>query len=174
MNEVIYQARRDLFDTLNVPVTKADIRILKWKQRLRLAAWEGMLKSLLVFKRMLDVILSLMALILLSPMFLAVSLLIILTDGRPVIYLQKRVGLYGQEFRFYKFRSMYRDADELKEKLMAQNESADGVIFKMKRDPRVMDIGRFIRRFSIDETPPVLQRSDRRSFHCRTAAAVAE
>jgi lipopolysaccharide/colanic/teichoic acid biosynthesis glycosyltransferase len=112
-----------------------------------------MMRSLLVIKRLVDIFFSIIALILLIPLFVVIGLIIILTDGRPVIYVQRRVGLYGREFKFYKFRSMYRDADELKEQLLLQNESGDGVIFKMKRDPRVMDIGRFIRRFSIDETP---------------------
>lgn len=153
MNESIYQARKELFRTLNLPLSKADVRRLRRQQRMRLFFWEAALSSLLVIKRSIDILCSLMALILLSPLFLIVAFLIVLEDGRPVLYVQRRVGINGREFDFYKFRSMRRDADRIKEQLLEQNESGDGVIFKMKKDPRVTRIGRFLRRFSVDETP---------------------
>ncbi len=153
MNESVYQARRELFKTLDLPVSKADIKRLRWRQRSRLLVWEWALSSLLVIKRLMDVVCSLMAIILLIPLFVVVSVLIVLEDGWPVLYVQQRVGINGRIFNFYKFRSMRRDADRLKEQLMAQNESSDGVIFKMKKDPRVTRIGRILRRFSIDEAP---------------------
>lgn len=153
MNESVSQARLELFNTLNVPVSKADIRRLKWKQRVRILLWEGTLNSLLVIKRVLDIVLSLIAILMLIPLFLITATLIVLEDGLPVLYVQKRVGMNGRVFDFYKFRSMRRDADQIKKNLMEQNESADGVIFKMKQDPRITKIGRFIRRYSIDETP---------------------
>ncbi|HNX53065.1 MAG TPA: sugar transferase [Pontiellaceae bacterium] len=153
MNESVYQARRELFKTLDLPVSKADIKRLRWRQRSRLLVWEWALSSLLVIKRLMDVVCSLMAIILLIPLFVVVSVLIVLEDGWPVLYVQQRVGINGRIFNFYKFRSMRRDADRLKDQLMAQNESADGVIFKMKKDPRVTRIGRILRRFSIDEAP---------------------
>ena len=153
MNESVYQARRELFKTLDLPVSKADIKRLRWRQRSRLLVWEWALGSLLVIKRIMDVVCSLMAIILLIPLFVVVSVLIVLEDGWPVLYVQQRVGINGRIFNFYKFRSMRRDADRLKDQLMAQNESADGVIFKMKKDPRVTRIGRILRRFSIDEAP---------------------
>jgi lipopolysaccharide/colanic/teichoic acid biosynthesis glycosyltransferase len=153
MNASIYLARRELFETLNIPVSKGDIRILRWKQRVRLVFWEGMLRSLLVVKRGLDVLFSLVALFLLLPLFAVVAICIIVEDGFPVVFSQKRVGWYGREFTFYKFRSMYRDAEKRKQELVEQNESADGVIFKMKNDPRVTRVGRVLRRFSIDEMP---------------------
>ncbi|MEI6891095.1 MAG: sugar transferase [Pontiella sp.] len=153
MERSVYKARRELFNRMEIPVTKADIHILKWKQRFRLLFWESMLRSLLVFKRMLDIIVSLTALILFAPICLLIGLCILIEDGFPVIYMQKRVGLNGLEFRFYKFRSMVRNADELLEQLEQQNESGDGVIFKMKKDPRVLRCGRFLRRSSLDEIP---------------------
>lgn len=156
MRESIYQARRELFETMDIPVTKADVTILKWKQRSRLAFWEVGLRSLLVIKRVVDIVLSLIALVLLLPLFLVAAVCILVDDGFPVLLMQKRVGLYGREFKMHKFRSMCRDAEVMKEQLMDQNESGDGVIFKMKNDPRITRVGRILRRFSIDETPQFL------------------
>ena len=76
-----------------------------------------------------------------------------LTSPGPVIFAQVRVGRYGRHFRFYKFRSMYVDAEERKKELLAKNESKDGVIFKMKDDPRITRVGKFLRRTSLDELP---------------------
>lgn len=153
MNESVYQARRELFKTLNLPVSKADMKRLRWRQRGRLLVWEWALSSLLVIKRLMDVVFSLIAIVLLMPLFIVVSVLIVLEDGWPVLYVQQRVGINGRIFNFYKFRSMRRGADRLKEQLLAQNESADGVIFKMKHDPRITRVGLILRRFSIDEMP---------------------
>jgi lipopolysaccharide/colanic/teichoic acid biosynthesis glycosyltransferase len=153
MNESVYQARQELFKTLDLPVSKADIKRLRWRQRSRLLVWEWALNSLLVIKRLMDICCSLIAIVLLIPLFLLVSILIVLEDGWPVLYVQQRVGINGRIFNFYKFRSMRRGADRLKEQLMAENESADGVIFKMKKDPRITRMGRVLRRFSIDEMP---------------------
>lgn len=156
MRESIYQARRELFETMDIPVTKADVTILKWKQRSRLAFWEVGLRSLLVIKRAFDIVLSLIALVLLLPLFLVVAVCILVDDGFPVLLMQRRVGLYGREFKLHKFRSMCRDAEAMKEQLLDRNESGDGVIFKMKDDPRITRVGRILRRFSIDETPQFL------------------
>ncbi len=153
MNESVYQARQELFKTLDLPVSKADIKRLRWRQRSRLLVWEWALSSLLVIKRLMDVVCSLIAILLLIPLYIVVSVLIVLEDGLPILYVQQRVGINGRIFNFYKFRSMRRGADRLKEKLMTQNESADGVIFKMKNDPRITRVGRVLRRFSIDEMP---------------------
>jgi lipopolysaccharide/colanic/teichoic acid biosynthesis glycosyltransferase len=153
MNESVYQARLELFKTLDLPVSKADIKRLRWRQRRRLLVWEWALNSLLVIKRMIDVACSLIAIALLMPLFLIVSACIVIEDGWPVLYVQQRVGINGRTFNFYKFRSMRRGADRIKEQLLAQNESSGGVIFKMKKDPRITRTGRFLRRFSIDETP---------------------
>ncbi|MDK2857975.1 MAG: hypothetical protein PWQ29_1109 [Verrucomicrobiota bacterium] len=142
-----------MFKTLDLPVSRADIKRLRWRQRSRLLVWEWALGSLLVVKRILDVICSLIAIILLMPLFLFIALMIVLEDGWPVFYVQQRVGINGRIFNLYKFRSMRRGADRLKEELIEQNESADGVIFKMKKDPRITRTGRILRRFSLDETP---------------------
>jgi lipopolysaccharide/colanic/teichoic acid biosynthesis glycosyltransferase len=105
-----------------------------------------------VLKRILDILVSFIALILLSPIMVLVALFIAIEDGSPVFYRQLRVGQNGREFWFTKFRSMRRDADAIKEQLSKQNEAGD-VIFKMENDPRVTRVGRAIRRLSIDELP---------------------
>ena len=156
MKESVYRARRDLFETLNIPATKADVAILKWKQRARLAFWETGLRSLLVIKRTVDIAISLIALVVLIPLFLMVAVCILIDDGFPVVLQQRRVGLYGREFRLFKFRSMCRGADKMKADLLEQNEFGGDVMFKMKNDPRITRIGRVLRRFSIDETPQFL------------------
>jgi len=106
-----------------------------------------------IVKRWMDVCGSLAAIILLSPVFLLVALWIKLDSPGPLIYRQVRVGLYGRLFYFYKFRSMYIDSDARRAALEKENESSDGVLFKMKNDPRITRCGRFIRKYSIDEMP---------------------
>lgn len=104
-------------------------------------------------KRGLDIAASGFGLMLLTPIFLFIAICIKATDGGPILFWQKRVGLHGTVFNFPKFRSMVTNAEELKKKLMEQNQHGDGVTFKMKRDPRITGIGRIIRRFSLDELP---------------------
>jgi lipopolysaccharide/colanic/teichoic acid biosynthesis glycosyltransferase len=105
---------------------------------------------------MLDLVLSGLALVVGFPVFALLALVIYLDDPGPVLYVQQRVGKDGRLFPFYKFRSMRVNADALKDQLMAANESADRVIFKMKNDPRVTRVGKYLRRFSLDEAPQVL------------------
>jgi lipopolysaccharide/colanic/teichoic acid biosynthesis glycosyltransferase len=153
MHDSIYKARREMFKRMDIPVTKADVHVLRWKHRYRLIFWEGMLRSLLVVKRLVDIFISAVALLMLLPVFCIVAVCIIAEDGFPVIYIQKRVGLNGREFRFFKFRSMCRDADKMKGELLEKNESTGNVTFKIKDDPRVLRCGRILRRYSIDELP---------------------
>ena len=104
-------------------------------------------------KRLSDIFLSGIGLIILSPVFLVVAIAIKLDDqGGPVFYCQKRVGYLGQCFTMYKFRSMCVDAEKRLDKLQQYNEVA-GAMFKMKNDPRITKVGRFIRHYSIDELP---------------------
>ena len=105
-----------------------------------------------VIKRIIDIVASFIGLILLSPLILIVSMLIKLESKGEVIFKQKRVGLNGKEFYMYKFRSMVINAEELKEQLESQNEMS-GPMFKMKHDPRITKVGKFIRKTSIDEIP---------------------
>lgn len=103
-------------------------------------------------KRAIDFTVSLAALVFLAPILGLVALLIKLDSEGPVFFRQERVGKGGRKFRIYKFRSMYRDAEEKQKLLEAENE-ADGPIFKIRDDPRITKVGRWLRRFSIDELP---------------------
>lgn len=103
-------------------------------------------------KRMLDIIASVIGLIVLSPVFLIVSLAIKAEDRGPIFYSQVRLGKGQRPFKMYKFRSMIVDADKKLEKLLKQNE-VEGAMFKMKEDPRITNVGRFTRKHSLDELP---------------------
>lgn len=104
-------------------------------------------------KRGMDILVSGTMLLLLSPLFLIVALSIKLTDGGPVLFWQTRVGKWGREFPFPKFRSMVVDAEAIKDSILNQSHHKDSITFKMKTDPRVTWIGRIIRKLSIDELP---------------------
>lgn len=103
-------------------------------------------------KRVFDFVASAIALVLLSPLLLFLAIKIHGEDGGPVFYSQIRIGKNEKPFRIYKFRSMVVNADQLKKKLLTQNEVA-GAMFKMHDDPRVTKIGKFIRAHSLDELP---------------------
>jgi lipopolysaccharide/colanic/teichoic acid biosynthesis glycosyltransferase len=152
MDDYSYTVRRQLIQDLNIPLNKSDLRWFTARQRMKVLFWEWTIQGTLLVKRLLDIVVSAMALIALLPLFMLVAIAIYREDGRPFIFVQNRVGLNGRLFRFYKFRSMFKDAEKRKTELKGANESADGVTFKMKQDPRVTKSGRFIRRFSIDET----------------------
>lgn len=107
------------------------------------------------FKRALDIVASVIGLIVLSPVFLIVSLAIKAEDRGPIFYSQVRLGKGQRPFKMYKFRSMIVDADKKLEKLLKQNE-VEGAMFKMKEDPRITRVGRFIRKHSLDELPQLL------------------
>ncbi len=104
-------------------------------------------------KRLLDIIGSLVAMILLSPIFLITMAAIKLDDGGPVFFRQVRVGENGRLFNILKFRSMVLDADQIKDNFLNENQHGAGVTFKMKDDPRITRPGKWIRKLSIDEFP---------------------
>ncbi len=106
----------------------------------------------LFIKRGFDIIVSLLAILLLMPLFLFTAIGVKITSAGPIFFRQVRCGLNGRKFTLYKFRSMYVGAEMRKRELERQNEMR-GPVFKMKRDPRVTRFGRFMRRFSIDELP---------------------
>jgi exopolysaccharide biosynthesis polyprenyl glycosylphosphotransferase len=103
-------------------------------------------------KRCCDILLSLLLLVLTAPIMLVIAWLVWLTSKGPVFYVSNRVGLGGKIFKFIKFRTMVVDADRLIFALKSQNEK-DGPIFKMKDDPRITPVGRFLRKSSLDELP---------------------
>ena len=104
-------------------------------------------------KRGIDIFVSLTLLLMLCPFFVLIGLLIRCTDGGPVLFWQIRVAQWGREFPFPKFRSMYMDAEERRLALLEFNDNKDSLTFKMKKDPRVTWIGRYLRKLSIDELP---------------------
>lgn len=118
----------------------------RFGQRLRTNGYE-------MAKRSLDIVLSLLALICLSPVLFVAALIVKLTDAGPVLYGHTRVGLNGREFRCFKFRSMVPNADAIKADLSELNSHSDSRTFKVPNDPRVTRFGRLMRKLSIDELP---------------------
>lgn len=107
-----------------------------------------------VWKRVFDIVVSLCALIILSPVLIVLSSFCLFLQGRPIFYRSTRVGQEGRTLiTLWKFRSMIRNADQMKKDLEAQNHRHDGPLFKVRNDPRVTPFGRFLRRFSLDELP---------------------
>ena len=110
-------------------------------------------KVYLFLKRLIDIVGSGLGILILIPVFLIIGILIKLEDPKgSVFFSQKRNGLNGKEFNMYKFRSMVHNAEDLLESLMSKNEM-DGPVFKIKDDPRITKIGKFIRKTSLDELP---------------------
>ncbi|MBE5801569.1 MAG: sugar transferase [Clostridiales bacterium] len=108
------------------------------------------------FKRLQDILLSILALVILLPLMLVVAVMIVIDNpGAHPIFAQTRVGLNGKEFRLYKFRTMYPNAEEKIEELLSQNEM-NGPVFKIKNDPRITRVGKVLRRTSIDELPQLV------------------
>lgn len=120
-----------------------------WKR----TAWFSTITLARVLKRLIDIVGATAGLVLLLPLLVPVALAIWLHDRGPVFFVQKRVGQWGREFNFPKFRSMVSNAEALKAQLIAQNQHKDGVTFKIQHDPRITPIGRFLRKTSIDELP---------------------
>ena len=106
-------------------------------------------------QRACDLVFCALALLLLWPVFAVIALLIRFDSPGPVLFKQSRVGKDGEEFWFYKFRSMVSDAEALRHLLEMQNERS-GPVFKMKNDPRITRVGRVLRKFSLDELPQLI------------------
>jgi len=106
----------------------------------------------LAIKKIMDINVSLIMIIILSPVLLSITVFIKLTSPGPIVYRQTRVGLRGRQFNLYKFRTMVVNAEILRKSLEAENE-ADGPVFKIKDDPRVTKIGKFLRKSGLDELP---------------------
>ncbi|MCU0524814.1 MAG: sugar transferase [Elainella sp. Prado103] len=104
-------------------------------------------------KRGFDVCAALVAIILLSPVYLLIAAAIKLDSPGPIFFRQTRIGLHGRRFKVWKFRTMVANADQLQAALEKQNEMQDGVLFKMKQDPRITKLGGFLRQYSLDELP---------------------
>jgi exopolysaccharide biosynthesis polyprenyl glycosylphosphotransferase len=106
-----------------------------------------------VLKTTLDYVLTVPGLILISPLLLVIAIAVRVSSPGPVLFRQERIGKHGRTFVMHKFRTMYRDTEHHLDTLRDLNENADGPLFKMRSDPRVTPIGRFLRRYSLDELP---------------------
>jgi exopolysaccharide biosynthesis polyprenyl glycosylphosphotransferase len=106
-------------------------------------------------KRAFDYSVAVLLIIVCAPVFALLALMIKLSSGGPVLYVSRRIGLEEQEFRMFKFRTMYLDAAKQQDQLESENE-ADGALFKLRRDPRLTRFGAFLRRFSLDELPQLI------------------
>ena len=126
---------------------------LRWRAARKRWMWSVILGATRIFKRLLDIIVSFCALLALTPVFAATSLAIRIEGPGPLFFGQGRVGFRGRPFKMWKFRSMVPNADKLKDQLLGQNQMQGGVLFKMKDDPRITRVGKFIRKYSIDELP---------------------
>ena len=144
--------RKELIKTISSSINPR----FRYRRRFKVKAWETTIMFSYLLKRVLDSAVSLVALFMLLPLFILTALAIWIENPGPVFYVQIRVGLNGKHFRFYKFRSMVMNADNIKKELAAYNESGAGVIFKMKQDPRITRVGKIIRKFSIDELPQLI------------------
>jgi exopolysaccharide biosynthesis polyprenyl glycosylphosphotransferase len=107
-----------------------------------------------VLKAALDHVGAAALCLVLSPVLAAIAVAVRVSSPGPVLYRQKRVGRHGREFTVLKFRTMYQGADQQRDELLAHNEH-DGVLFKIRKDPRVTPVGRFLRRYSLDELPQI-------------------
>jgi len=120
---------------------------------LKIVLWRLTVKFSYFLKRSCDCLASAILILILIPIYICTAIAIYIESPGPVIFKQIRVGKDGRHFSFFKFRSMVMNAEKLKTDLQKENESKDGVIFKMKDDPRITKTGKFIRKFSIDELP---------------------
>lgn len=143
---------------LNPRLTRAGFSSASSSARVHLNrfSWKVMVGSMHVVKRAIDICVSSCALLALAPLFLIVAACVKIESRGPVFFVQTRVGQWGGYFKMFKFRSMYIDAEERKQALMESNEMSGGVTFKMKSDPRITRSGRFLRKYSIDELPQLL------------------
>jgi lipopolysaccharide/colanic/teichoic acid biosynthesis glycosyltransferase len=133
---------------------------VRWSRRrdllaiaLERAAWRLEVAGGPRVKRAVDLVAGLVLLLVTAPIILAVALAIKLEDGGPVFFPQVRVGKDGRHFVMFKFRSMVPNAETLKAQLLARNEMRDGILFKIRQDPRITGVGRVIRKLSLDELP---------------------
>ena len=125
-------------------------RLRFWRKKY---GWAMVVGGVTVLKRALDIVVAAVMLVASSWLLVLVAIAIKLTDRGPALFWQARVGQYGREFAFPKFRSMMTNAEALKDVLLDQSDHGESITFKMKRDPRITWIGRIIRKLSIDELP---------------------
>lgn len=126
---------------------------LTTRAKLKRSTWAFVIGATIALKRIFDILISGFALVALSPIFGVTAALIKLEDKGPVFFTQQRIGLKGQSFMIWKFRSMVLDAEKVAQLMIEQQEARDTIEIKLKGDPRITRIGRFIRKYSVDELP---------------------
>ncbi|HNV96782.1 MAG TPA: sugar transferase [bacterium] len=152
VKHITYKYTASLLDTriINFEVNDvAGIPILEIK-RTKLEGWGR------ISKRLFDLILAILGLIILIPIYVIIGIIIKIDSRGPVLVGLTRIGVRNKEFKMYKFRSMISNAEKMKDELIKFNERGDGPLFKMKNDPRITRVGKFLRRTSIDEIPQIL------------------
>lgn len=157
----VFELCRELGVVVRLIPREADLKVLT---RLQIESFgdyrvitffrEKLLLQLLL-KRIMDLLISATALLVLSPLMLVVAIIIKVTSPGPIFFVQERIGMNRRKFKLLKFRSMVADAEKRKKELEALNEM-DGPVFKVRNDPRVTRIGKFIRKTSIDELPQLI------------------
>ena len=153
MNIAISHPFSGRFANLSIARAPLGRHWLNWRVYWRRWMHRWRVESSGVLKRAADIAGSIAFLVVFSPLYLVLMLLVKLQDGGPVFFGQTRVGRFGEEFQMYKFRSMGMNAEADFAKLLTQNQHTDGVTFKMKKDPRITPVGKWLRRFSLDELP---------------------
>ena len=141
------------FGQIAVARTTLERQWLNWSVFWRRWFLRWRVRSGAIMKRAFDIVGSLAFLIVFSPLYLVLALLVKLEDHGPAFFGQTRVGRFGEKLQMHKFRSMRLNAEAEFETLLAQNQHAEGVTFKMKNDPRITRVGKWLRRFSLDELP---------------------
>jgi lipopolysaccharide/colanic/teichoic acid biosynthesis glycosyltransferase len=126
------------------------LRLHVYRQGLR-AQWAGCGTETL--KRLFDIAVSFVLLLLVSPLLGAIALAVWVEDGGPVFFAQRRVGQFGRHFKMFKIRSMCLDAEQRLQELLTKNQHKEGVTFKIKDDPRITRVGKWLRKYSFDELP---------------------
>jgi lipopolysaccharide/colanic/teichoic acid biosynthesis glycosyltransferase len=153
MNIQVLLPNSEAYGRFAIARTTLERQWLNWTVVWRRLCLRWRVRSRDIIKRGFDIIGSIMFLIVFSPLYLVLAVLVKLEDRGPALFVQRRVGRFGEEFAMHKFRSMRVNAEAAFLKLLAHNEHANGVTFKMKNDPRVTRVGRWLRRFSCDELP---------------------
>lgn len=157
----LYWKLRNAGITLHILPIDIDSEIINQKLQLNLVGGLPALKLLpplitgsdFIIKRCFDFCCASMFVLLAAPLYLFLALLIKLDSAGPIFYKQTRIGLHGKPFKVWKFRTMVPNAEKLQQELEANNEMKDGILFKIKEDPRITRVGKFLRRYSLDELP---------------------
>lgn len=136
-----------------VPPVLEDLNVAEWQIRVPVIELP---RGYRIAKRIMDIVVASVALVLLAPVMLLIALAVKLDSPGPVLFRQIRIGRGGKPFWFIKFRSMVKNAEKIKQQIVTQNEVKDGPVFKIRNDPRVTRVGRILRRYSLDELPQLL------------------